>query len=152
MQYLKSLLDYAERGKVALMHMEYNMKKKTKDSFIEAVAVVLKAKGYEVNTNIGSSEYRVDIGIVDPENPERYLLGILCDGYNYVTSCTAHDRDITTPAVLSLLGWRTYNIWSVEWWDTPNLVLDGIVREIERVKAKNMDAFTELIQTSPCRL
>ena len=35
-----------------------------------------------------------------------------------------------------MLGWRTYNIWSVEWWDTPEHVLNGIIREIERVKTK----------------
>ena len=135
-QYLKSFLEYAERGKVALMHMEYGVKKKAKDAFVESVAKALQAKGYAVNTNIGSSEYRVDIGIIDPGTPDRYLLGLLCDGYNYVASHTAHDRDVTTPAVLSLLGWRTYNIWSVEWWDTPEHVLNGIIREIERVKTK----------------
>ena len=64
------------------------------------------------------------------------MLGLLCDGYNYVASHTAHDRDVTTPAVLALLGWKTYNIWSVEWWDTPEHVLKGITREIERVKTK----------------
>lgn len=135
-QYLKSFLEYAERGKVALMHMEYGVKKKVKDAFVESVAKALQAKGFAVNTNIGSSEYRVDIGIIDPESPDHYLLGLLCDGYNYVASHTAHDRDVTTPAVLSLLGWQTYNIWSVEWWDTPEHVLNGIIREIERVKTK----------------
>ena len=138
-QYLKSFLEYAERGKVALMHMEYGVKKKAKDAFVESVAKALQAKGYAVNTNIGSSEYRVDIGIIDPETPDRYLLGLLCDGYNYVASHTAHDRDVTTPAVLSLLGWKTYNIWSVEWWDTPEHVLNGIIREIERVKTKESE-------------
>ena len=135
-QYLKSFLEYAERGKVALMHMEYGVKKKAKDAFVESVAKALQAKGYAVNTNIGSSEYRVDIGIIDPANPDKYLLGLLCDGYNYVASSTARDRDVTTPAVLSLLGWQTYNIWSVEWWDTPEHVLNGIIREIERVRTK----------------
>lgn len=137
-KYLKSFLEYAERGNVALMHMEYGLKRKAKDAFIESVAAALKANGYAVNTNIGSSEYRVDIGIIDPANPDRYLLGLLCDGYNYVASNTAHDRDVTTPAVLSLLGWRTYNIWSVEWWDTPEHVLNGITREIERVKESDV--------------
>ena len=133
-QYLKSFLEYAERGKVALMHMEYAEKKKAKDAFVESVAKALQAKGYEVNTNIGSSEYRVDIGIIDPENRERYLLGLLCDGYNYTVSSTAQDRNITIPSVLSILGWRTFNIWSLEWWDTPEQVLNSIIREIERIK------------------
>lgn len=134
-QYLKSFLEYAERGKVALMHMEEGGKEKAKDHFVESVAEALRAKGLRVNTNIGSSEYRVDIGIVDPKNPQRYLLGLLCDGYNYVASHTAHDRDVTTPTVLSLLGWKTYNIWSVEWWDTPSHVLKGILREVERISS-----------------
>ena len=137
-KYLKSFLEYAERGNVALMHMEYGLKRKAKDAFIESVASALKAKGYAVNTNIGSSEYRVDIGIIAPANPDRYLLGLLCDGYNYVASNTAHDRDVTTPAVLSLLDWKTYNIWSVEWWDTPEHVLNGIIREIEIVTANDV--------------
>lgn len=77
----------------------------------------------------------MDIGIIDPANPDKYLLGLLCDGYNYVASSTARDRDFTTPTVLSLLGWRTYNIWFVEWWDTPDHVLNGITREIERIKS-----------------
>ncbi|MBR5898808.1 MAG: DUF3320 domain-containing protein [Muribaculaceae bacterium] len=146
---LKSFLDYAERGNIALMHMEYGTKRKTKDAFIESVATALKAKGHTVNTNIGTSEYRVDIGIVDPTNPDRYLLGLLCDGYNYVASNTAHDRDVTTPSVLSLLGWRTYNIWSLEWWDTPEHVLNGIIREIERINSTDDENNEETIVEEP---
>ncbi|MGN0007927.1 MAG: DUF3320 domain-containing protein [Alistipes sp.] len=138
-QYLKSFLEYAERGKGALMDMDYGVKKKANDAFVESVAKTLRAKGYAVNTNIGSSEYRVDIGIIDPTNPDRYLLGILCDGYNYVASSTARDRDVTTPAVLALLGWKTYNIWSVEWWNNPEYVLNGIAREIERVRTHDSE-------------
>lgn len=134
-EYLKSFLEYAQRGKVALKHLEHSGKHKEKDAFVESVASALRNEGYMANTNVGSSEYRIDIGVVDPENPERYLLGLLCDGYNYTASSTAHDRDVTTPAVLSLLGWNTYNIWSVEWWDTPKHVLDNIIREIERVSS-----------------
>ena len=146
-KYLKSFLEYAERGKVALIHMEYGLKRRDKDAFVESVAKALQERGYRVNTNIGSSEYRVDIGVVNPANPERYLLGLLCDGYNYVASSTARDRDVTIPTVLSLLGWHTYNIWSVEWWDTPEQVLDGIIREIERVKSQE-DVVEDAVQGS----
>ena len=136
-KYLKSFLEYAERGSVALMHIEHATKPKAKDAFIESVASALKARGYAVNTNIGSSEYRVDIGIINPTNPEVYLLGLLCDGYNYLASPSAHDRNVTTPTVLANLGWKTHNIWSVEWWDTPDHVLNGIIREIERAASSD---------------
>lgn len=131
--YLKSFLDYAERGKVALSHAECGLKNRKKDAFVESVASALRDKGYVVNTGIGASDYRVDIGIVDPENPGRYLLGLVCDGYNYTVPANASDRNVTVPDILSQLGWRTYNIWSVEWWDTPDLVLDGILRELDKI-------------------
>ena len=132
-KYLKSFLEYAERGNIAFLNMDDDYRHKSKDAFIESVAEALRQSGFRVNTNIGSSEYRVDIGIIDPANPNRYILGILCDGYNYVASTTARDRDITIPHVLSLLGWNTHRIWSVEWWDTPEHVLKGILRKIEQI-------------------
>ena len=138
-KYLKAFLDYAERGNAAFLNMEYSIKHKSKDAFVESVAAALRDKGYEVITNIGASEYRVDIGVVDPTNPNRYILGIMCDGYNYVGSTTAHDRDITIPRVLALLGWNTHNIWSVEWWDTPEHVLKGILHKIEQVTKSNTE-------------
>lgn len=134
-KYLKSFLEYAERGNVGPMHIEYNLTEKSKDAFVESVATALKAKGYAVNTNIGSSKYRIDIGIIDPANPDHYLLGVLCDSYNYVASRSARDRDVTAPAILTDLGWRIYNIWSVEWWDTPDYVLNSIISQIDQACA-----------------
>ena len=138
-KYLKLFLEYAERGNEALTDMEYVLHGRTKDSFVASVAAALESRGYKVNTGIGSSEYRVDIGIVDPSNPERYLLGLLCDGYNYASSGSARDRDVNIPSVLSNLGWRTMSIWSVEWWDTPEHVLERIEHEIERAVAESRD-------------
>lgn len=135
-KYLKLFLEYAERGNAALTDMEYGMRGRTKDALVASVASSLELRGYKVNTDIGSSEYRVDIGIVDPERPERYLLGLLCDGYNYASSGSARDRDVNIPFVLSMLGWRTFSIWSVEWWDTPEHVLDRIEQEIARAASE----------------
>lgn len=139
-KYLKLFLEYAECGNEALTDMEYGLHGRTKDSFVSSVAAALEARGYKVNTGIGSSEYRVDIGIIDPARPERYLLGLLCDGYNYAASGSARDRDVNIPSVLSNLGWRTLNIWSVEWWDTPDHVLERIEHEIEKAVAEASDS------------
>lgn len=49
---------------------------------IEEIAKEIEKLGYKVNCNIGCSQYKIDIGIVDPENPDSYLLGILADGEN----------------------------------------------------------------------
>lgn len=139
--YLKAFLAYAEKGTVTYDIPDLKMIKKTQDAFVESLAESLRLQGYSVNTNVGESEYRVDIGIVDPENNNKYILGILCDGYNYTVSQTARDRNITTPYLLETLGWRIMNIWSIEWWDTPQLVISQInnyMRSIKDVLSKSV--------------
>ena len=37
--------------------------------------------------------YRIDIGVVDPRAPGRYLMGVECDGRTYHSGATARDRD-----------------------------------------------------------
>ncbi len=48
---------------------------------------------YTVTPQVGCSEYRIDIGVMDPANPGNYLLGVECDGTTYRESKSARDRD-----------------------------------------------------------
>jgi very-short-patch-repair endonuclease len=61
------------------------------------------------------SSYPVDIAVRDPKNPDRFLLGIECDGTRYAAQATVRDRDVLRPSVLSNLGWSTFRAWSVDW-------------------------------------
>ena len=90
-KYLKSFLEYAERGSVALMHMEHGAKPKRIDDFIELVASALRAKGYAVNTNIGSSEYRVDI------EKSRYLPSLSALRRIQLPCINEHRQDMAQP-------------------------------------------------------
>ena len=47
--------------------------------FADAIA----ATGLTVHRQIGCSGYRIDLGIVDPEHPGKYVLGVECDGATY---------------------------------------------------------------------
>lgn len=82
-----------------------------------------------MNCNIGCSEYKIDIGIVDPENPDSYLLGILADGENCKNSATSKDRFVLQPDVLAGLGWKIMRVWTLDW-------LDDSARVIERLNQK----------------
>jgi len=76
----------------------------------------LVSKGWEVDSQVGCSEYRIDLAVRDPDFPGRYLLGIECDGVNYKNAKTARDRDWIRKSVLENLGWRLHRIWSTDWW------------------------------------
>ena len=61
------------------------------------------------------SNYRIDLGVVDPNQPGRYLLGIECDGAMYHSAPTARERDRLRQQVLEQLGWKMHRIWSHDW-------------------------------------
>jgi len=125
---LKAFLEFAQRGK---NHDNRSFGNKTRKlTFVDHLATQLKAEGFEVATNIGSSIFKIDLGIINPERPAEYLLGVLCDGETYKSSKTVKDREIIQIEVLQQLGWKIHKIWSCDWWDNPQKVLEGIKQAI----------------------
>ena len=127
---LKSFLEYAERGRDALLYNTASSSH-TDDNVVLAIAGRLRSAGYNVGTNIGCSGYRIDIGVIDPDNPDKYILGILCDGYNSDATRTVRDREIVQTGVLKSLGWNVHRIWTMDWWNDPDKVIAGVVEAIE---------------------
>ncbi len=119
-QDLKSFLEYAERGPVALeATVQYDPEVDFDSPFEKAVHDALLNKGWKVHKQVGCAKYRIDLAVVDPANPGRYLLGIECDGANYHRAKTARDRDKLREEVLRDLGWKLHRIWSADWWSNP---------------------------------
>ena len=113
--HLKNFLDYAERGASALPSMDEGSLGPAESPFEAAVAEALRAKGWEVRTQIGVSGFRVDLGVIDPDRAGAYLAGIECDGASYHRAASARDRDQIREAVLRDLGWEILRIWSTDW-------------------------------------
>ena len=129
---LKAFLDYAERGSIALPSRDEGSLGPAESPFEEAVADALRAKGWEVRTQIGVSSFRVDLGVVHPDYAGSYLAGIECDGARYHSSATARDRDKVRQAVLEDLGWTILRVWSTEWFRNPSHVTGRIHLELAR--------------------
>lgn len=113
---LKHFLEFAERGPQALVEANLGSVGGFDSPFEEAVAAALAKKGWQVVTQIGVSSFRIDLGVVDPDAPGRFLAGIECDGATYHRSATARDRDKLREFVLRGLGWDIVRIWSTDWW------------------------------------
>lgn len=114
---LKYFLDYAERGAGALAAVTSASADGEVDSeFERMVADRVRAAGFEIHHQVGCSGYRIDLGILDPANQGRYLLGVECDGATYHRAATARDRDKLRQHILEGLGWTLYRIWSTDWW------------------------------------
>lgn len=123
---LKGFLNFAEKG---LLPQNVNTTNGVqKQNLIESICKYLNENGLEVKTNIGTSAYKLDIGIVDPKNKDQYVLGILVDGENYIQTQTTNDRELLIPSVLEGLGWKIHRIWTLDWIKNK----DKIVAEIKQ--------------------
>jgi very-short-patch-repair endonuclease len=113
---LKHFLEFAQRGPRALAEAVTGSVGGFDSPFEEAVAKALTSRGWQVHTQVGVSAFRIDLGVVDPDAPGRYLAGVECDGATYHRSATARDRDKLREHVLRGLGWEILRIWSTDWW------------------------------------
>jgi hypothetical protein len=130
---LKMFLSYAQKG-VLMPTKGRSEVDKEKDGVVMAIAEALTTRGYQVRLNIGSSDYKMDLAIVDPMDDQKYIMGIICDGYNYYSARTARDREITRYNVLKLLGWKLFRVWAMDWWNNPGKLLDSVIAAINSVK------------------
>lgn len=129
---LKGFLEYAKRGKSALT-VRAEDRQVNADGMAYEIAGTIEQMGYDVRTNIGNSRYKLDIGIVHPENPEVYLLGILLDGENSRETGSVKDSYILQPGVLKGLGWNVMRIWALDWMDNAKKQSEEIERKIKEL-------------------
>lgn len=124
---LRAFISYAMHGILPRKEGEDSI---NRDLLAESIASRLREEGLEVDTNVGRSDFRVDLAIVDPKAPESYRLGIILDGMNYALLATVRDREITVPKVLHNLGWRLSRVWALDWLDNPETVIGRILKSM----------------------
>jgi len=130
---LKAFLAYAETG--VLEDATGESGREVDSPFQRAVAAKLRSRGYDIHEEVATGGKFIDLGVVDPEHPGRYILGIECDGASYHSSRWARDRDRLREQHLRNLDWRLYRIWSTDWFHNPERELNRAVEAIEGAKA-----------------
>ena len=129
---LKRFLKFAETGELDVpLLTERDM-----DSpFEEAVARALQSHGYRVAAQVGSSGFRIDLAVHDPDDEGRFLLAVECDGARYHSSSWARERDRLRQAVLEQKGWRFHRIWSTDWFYNRDVELRKLLEAVERARS-----------------
>ncbi|UDI81085.1 DNA/RNA helicase [Xanthomonas citri pv. mangiferaeindicae] len=134
---LKLFLNYARTGRLTLKTEARDAKQSV---FEQEVAQALRARGYDLHTDVGLAGFFVDIAIANPDEPGRYILGIECDGQSYRDAKSARDRDRLRESVLRDKGWQVYRIWSSDWFHRPEAELEKLVAAIERAKSESVNS------------
>jgi superfamily I DNA and/or RNA helicase len=132
---LKEFLEYAEN----LTLGTHTADEHSKEPFEDAIASYLEENGYTVDRQIGCAGFRVDLAIVDDENPGKYILGITTDGKMYSSSKVARDRDRLREQVLTGLGWKLYHLWSTDWYRNRDLGRKKLLENVEKSIRKSRE-------------
>ncbi len=128
---LKHFLKYAE---TRVLDIPKPTGKQADSPFEMEVIHALRERGYQVEPQVGTAGYFIDIAVKDPEFLGRYILAIECDGASYHSSRSARDRDRLRQGVLESLGWRFHRIWSTDWFRDSAQELERTVAAIEAAR------------------
>lgn len=132
---LKAFLHFAEKGHLSV-RPEDAQETINKQHLSVSISKKLKEKGFDVKCNIGTSGFKVDIGIVHPDKPQQYILGIIIDGHYYYNAHTTNDREMVMPSVLKALGWNIHRIWTMDWFENSDKIIDSIVEKVIHLQTK----------------
>jgi very-short-patch-repair endonuclease len=130
---LRSFLHFAETGEMNEGNPDPSAG--FDSPFEEAVANVIEAAGYTVHSQIGVAGFRIDLGVLSPVCPGKYLLGVECDGASYHSSRSARDRDRLRQEILEQRGWKLSRIWSTDWFLNPRRETERLLRAIRAAEA-----------------
>ena len=139
---LKGFLEFAETGNLPIVAGAVN--KKETNVMVDQICDALAQKGYVTDAFVGRSNFKVDIAVATSDDPEKYILGILCDGRNYYETKTTRDREIVQPGVLRMLNWRVMRVYSIDWYENRERALEQILQEL-----KSVETGTDLSESEP---
>ncbi|MBQ9807327.1 MAG: DUF3320 domain-containing protein [Ruminococcus sp.] len=127
---LKGFLEFAAKGRSALAVRSSTQTEKK--GFEQAVAAELTRMGYTAKTNVGCSDYKIDVAVCHPDKPDTYIMGINCGSLSHYRNGTASDRTLSQPSVLKGLGWNVMNVYILDWLDNRDRVLEKLKSAIDR--------------------
>lgn len=130
-KHLRSYLELAAHGPSALPFD--GRRKPAVDRHREQIADALREQGFAVTTDVGLSDFKVDISVALSEEPERPVMAVLLDSPAWASRATVGDRDGLPSDVLSrMLRWPAVErVWLPEWLADSASVVERLVGAVQ---------------------
>ncbi len=120
---LKAFLEFAEKGRanISVRSDEIIINRNGIGKFI---AEELSNYGYECRCDVGVSDFKIDVAVLDPKNKHNFVLAVLCDG---VSRFSVKDRFVMQSQTLKRNNWNVYRLYAINFFNNPK-------REIKKIK------------------
>ncbi len=121
---LKAFLEFAEKGRTTIALRSEDVQTKHNAGIGKYIAEELSSYGYECRYDVGVSDFKIDVAVIDPNNKHRFILAVMCDG-----SCdfSVKDRNVLQIQTLKRNNWNVIRIYAVNYYNNPK-------REIKKIK------------------
>lgn len=119
---MKAFLEFAEKGRTTLAVNSHNVR--SGSGIGKYIAAELNSCGYECRCDVGASDFKIDVAVVDPKNKHRFILAVICDG---TEKFSVKDRNVLQIQTLKRGNWNVMRVYSVNYYNNPK-------REIKRIK------------------
>ena len=120
---LKAFLEFAEKGRTSIAVKSDEMII-NKSGIGKYVAAELSNYGYDCRCDVGVSDFKIDVAVVDPKNKHNFILAILCDGESRFS---VKDRTVMQVQTLKRNNWNVIRLYSINFFNNPK-------REIKKIK------------------
>jgi len=137
-KHLRAYLELAAAG--SPLSALATVRRPVRDRHRDEIADSLRRAGLAVTTDVGLSEFRVDICLAKPEAPDVPLVAVLLDSVAWGVRRTVADR-FELPAVVleGLLRWPDLEwVWLPDWLSRPDEVVARLVAATQRASASDL--------------
>lgn len=123
---LKEFLKYASNQTITTPQFS------SAEAAFDEICSLLSKKGYLPVSNVGLSDFKIDIALKNPEKEDDFFCAILFDGHNMQSAALTNDRFILRKEMLIARGWKVIQARIMDWYNNPNWFMDYLIEDIEK--------------------
>ncbi|MEN3268697.1 MAG: hypothetical protein V7646_5591 [Pseudonocardia sp.] len=134
-RHLRAYMELAAHGAAALDGTA--RPRSLPDRHRDEIGTRLRQRGLVVETDVGLSDFRVDLTLAAPDRPQEPLVAVLLDGPGWAARRTVGDRDGLPVEVLGrLMKWPAVErVWMPSWVAEPDGLADQLLQVVGAAKA-----------------
>ena len=136
-KHLKDYLLFAKAASADAAPAQLRVGGAVRDRHRDEIAEALRDRGVHVRTDVGMSDFRLDLVLSSAEDPDTPVLPVLLDGELWRRRETVGDREVLPVDVLTgLMGWpRVARVWWPMWVQNRELAIEALLSEFEQALA-----------------
>jgi len=124
---------------------------KVQNPIVQQLKKALEENEHKVDLNIGQSHFKCDLAIRN-DYKNKYVLGILIDKNSHYANENVLEQYCQKPEILNGFGWKTITVYSKDWFEKPERVLERIEQILKGKEVKQIVEVDSLLYKNTARI